>query len=143
MLRKVALSGLLAGLSACTSGIRPVSFGKDDCSFCKMTVMDKHFAAEILTKKGKVYILDDLSCARRFLESGGLQVSEVRDIYGCNFNGQGELLSLRESFLVHSDALTGPMQGHEAVFATAQEAEDYIQKNGGKIVPSSSFPGLK
>lgn len=129
--------------SSCSKGPKPIEYGKDDCSFCKMTVMDKRFAVEIISRKGKVFIMDDLICARQFITSGGLEVGEVESVYVSNFNGQNDLLLLKNSFLVKSPSINGPMQGHEGVFATENEANDFIQKNEGILLPSSSFPGIR
>ena len=49
----VALFSLSAFLS-CATGPEPIRFGKDNCHSCKMTLTDKRFGAEIVTKKGKV-----------------------------------------------------------------------------------------
>jgi len=43
---------VLALLSACSRAPEPIVYGKDACTHCKMTIMDKRFAAEIITSKG-------------------------------------------------------------------------------------------
>ena len=52
--------GLLTlSLSSCSTAPQPIRIGQDNCDFCKMTISDNRFGAEIITKKGKVYIFDD------------------------------------------------------------------------------------
>ncbi|MDX1911017.1 MAG: hypothetical protein SFV22_06010, partial [Saprospiraceae bacterium] len=55
------LSGCL-NMVACSTGPEPIRYGQDNCHACKMTLTDRRFGAEIVTKKGKVYKFDDLNC---------------------------------------------------------------------------------
>ena len=44
---------------------------------CKMTLVDKKFGAEVVTKKGKVYKFDDLNCMIKFYQ---LRISNPKKI---------------------------------------------------------------
>ena len=43
----------------------PINYGQDACKFCKMTIVDKQHAAEIVTKKGKPFKYDAIECMVR------------------------------------------------------------------------------
>ena len=47
----VVLVGFLTG---CSTEPLPIRYGQDNCDFCKMTISDHRFGAEIVTKKGKI-----------------------------------------------------------------------------------------
>ena len=58
-------------LLACNSGPQAISYGKDACSYCKMTIVEKPFGCEIVTSKGKVAKFDAIEClVAHFSETG-------------------------------------------------------------------------
>ena len=44
----------LINSSSCSSQVKPIKYGKDECYFCKMTIVDQKFGVEIVSKKGKI-----------------------------------------------------------------------------------------
>ena len=54
-LKHYSIFALLIFLIGCTVSPKPIDYGNDGCHFCKMTIVDKVHAAEIVTKKGKVF----------------------------------------------------------------------------------------
>ena len=61
---------LIINLDSCSTEPEQLQYGTDACHFCKMTLMDKKFGAELVTTKGKVYKFDDLSCFINYYNSG-------------------------------------------------------------------------
>ena len=54
-LKQLSIVVLLLIFTSCNVGPQAINYGSDGCHFCKMTIVDKVHAAEIVTKKGKVY----------------------------------------------------------------------------------------
>src|SRR5215212_5688861 len=53
---KLAVAMLLTFvMQSCSVGPQPIKYGSDACEFCKMTIMQKKFANEWVTDKGKVF----------------------------------------------------------------------------------------
>ena len=46
---------LLLIITGCNVSPKAIDYGNDGCHFCKMTIVDKLHAAEIVTKKSKIY----------------------------------------------------------------------------------------
>jgi copper chaperone NosL len=103
-------------LSSCNIGPEPIVTGKDNCYFCKMTITDAKYGAELLTKKGKVYKFDDVHCILSFIQSKMIAEKEVKDIYLVDFAGNHSLVKAGESFLLQSEAIRGPMNGNVVAF---------------------------
>ena len=59
---------VLLMLISCNISPQPIDYGNDGCHFCKMTIVDKTHAAEIVTDKGKVYKFDATECMIHFME---------------------------------------------------------------------------
>lgn len=116
------LIGMLS-LSSCSSGPQPIRWGKDNCHFCKMTISDQRFGAEVMTKKSKAYLFDDTHCLFKFLEEGTVPRQDIRAIYLTNFNAPNELLEVTQATLVQDERIKGPMNGDIAAFASEEAAK--------------------
>lgn len=115
----------------CSTGPRPIQYGTDSCAFCKMTLMDKHFGAEVVTKKGKVFVLDDANCLVRFLKKGGLAASEIAGRYITDYAHPGVLLAVENAAFLRSERLQTPMASGIAAFASLNELDGVkAQLNG-------------
>lgn len=125
-------------LSSCSNNLKPINYGKDECDNCKMTIMDKKFAAEILSVKGKAFKFDDLICTKQFVEAGKIDMKQIQDIFINNFSKPGEFIKLKESFVASSESLGSPMGGNMAAFSSADEAMKFIGTHSGtSVVPES------
>jgi len=113
-------------LSSCNSGPQPIDFGKDNCDFCKMTIVDKHFGAEVVTRKGKIFKFDDIHCLVSSLRSDVPAKKEVGSIYFVDYGG-GPWIRAESCQLLRSDSLHSPMNGNIAAFPTVA-ARDELQK---------------
>jgi len=119
----LALSLFLAG---CNSGqVEPIKLNKDGCDFCRMTISDGKFGAEIITPKGRVYKYDDLQCLLAFANENP---SEVKAIYVNDHSKDNELIDATTAFFVHHKEVRSPMLGNIAAFSTQQDAEAYASK---------------
>jgi copper chaperone NosL len=120
-----------SGLSACSSGPEPIHYGHDACHFCKMTISDKRFGAEIVTKKGKVYKFDDLSCLVAFQKSNSVPADQVAQVVSIDFSKDGALLDVNQAFFLKNDALKSPMRGNVATFSNEADRDAVDKQLGG------------
>jgi copper chaperone NosL len=102
--------------NSCTAGPEAIVAGTDNCYFCKMTITDAKYGAEIVTKKGRVYKFDDLHCLLAFTKAKMMDQTLVKDIYLVDFAGDHVLVKSNESFLLQGDAIHGPMNGNVIAF---------------------------
>jgi copper chaperone NosL len=128
----VAIALLL--MQSCSSGPQPIRFGEDACEFCKMTITDKKFGAEIETQKGKIYKFDDIHCLTSFLKSGTLDTQQVKNIYMVDFASAGNLVLSSQCFLLQSENIQAPMGSHIAAFANEDSLRSFqLQLNGKQV----------
>lgn len=124
---------LLFFLLACNSGPQQIKFGKDVCSFCKMTISDKRFGAELITKKGKIYFFDDPVCLKSFTDSKWVEENEVDNIYFVNFIGTHHLIPLKDASIVSNEEITGPMNGKWITFSNKDSAVLFLKSHNGTL----------
>lgn len=103
----------------------PIKLHKDNCDFCKMTIADGRFAAELITDKGRVYKFDDLSCMIRFSNENKNQVYAQK--YVNDYTKNNILVDAISAFFIYSTNVRSPMRGDVAAFATQEDAEEYAK----------------
>lgn len=123
--KAAALAAMFVLFTAASCNTEPEPFytGKDNCAFCKMTIMDKKFGAEIITAHGKTYKFDDVHCLLGFLKSGEVDKKQVAEIYFQNYSSPGNFVPANSSFLLKSETFHTPMSGNIAAFASKDERD--------------------
>lgn len=107
-----ALTLLLILASACGRKFEPIAYGKDACAHCKMTILDKRYAAEIVNPKGRVFKFDDIACLRGFEKEPG-SLLFVNDFTG----RQTGPLNAEKAVFLHHESFKSPMAGNFPAFA--------------------------
>ncbi len=105
-------------MSACATDPEPISYGKDACDHCRMTIMDSKFGAELVTAKGKVFKFDDVNCMINFGAKlpGGLE--EAAHVLVADMDQPFTLVPVQEACFVRADAVRSPMGSRVAAFAS-------------------------
>jgi copper chaperone NosL len=119
---------LLMGMSffvACSTKPEQLAFGTDACHFCKMTLMDKKFGAEIVTKKGKVYKFDDMNCFLNYYNSGYEAIEDLEHLLVVDFSSDGKLIDAKEAFYIKSPEIRSPMDGQLAAFESKENMDKF------------------
>lgn len=109
----VACLLFFAGLSSgCKHELRPIEYGTDNGSYCRMTIVEPRFAGAILTDKGRTLPFDALECMTQFVvqkESEGVDLSGFK--MHASVNDDGELYPVSDVYFVISDSIRTPMGG--------------------------------
>jgi copper chaperone NosL len=121
-MKKIILLFLVCGITACKRQFEPINFGHEACTHCKMTIMDKRFAAEILTGKGRAIKFDDLGCLLKYLKDEHFADPEAKLFVADYSHPGGEFLNARTAIYIHSDQFQSPMGGNYASSATNASA---------------------
>jgi copper chaperone NosL len=118
-------------ISSCQTGPQPIQYGQDNCAFCRMSIADKRFGAEICTRKGKVFKYDDFHCLLTALKAGYPDKKDIASIYFVDFNG-GPWIEAGKGFLLRSEVFHTPMNGNIAVFASEKSRTQCLQDCKGQ-----------
>jgi copper chaperone NosL len=130
--KKIAIPAMMAFMllittSSCNSGPEPLKTGIDNCQFCKMTISDVRFGAEIVTKKGRIYKFDDTRCITNFIKKGDVASDNIKNIYLSNYAGSHLLIDVNTALLLKAEELRSPMGGNVAAFDN-KDSLSVIQK---------------
>ncbi len=137
---KIAISMFLAAfmLSACSrSEPTAIAINTDNCDYCKMTIADLHFAAELITDKGKVYKFDDAACMFNFFKEN--KVNTESRLYVCDYTDATKFIESKSAFFAQGDEVASPMGGNLAAFSTEAAAKQYAQTKHASVVPGTNL----
>lgn len=132
-LQSLAITALCL-FSSCSRTPEPIIYGKDACAHCSMTVMDKRFASEIITAKGKVFKFDAIECMAGFLKENPEIAANEKSVFLVNdFDQPGKFVDARNTFFLNDDSFRTPMGGNVAAFVSKGSARAYDRNKPAKI----------
>jgi copper chaperone NosL len=125
---KPVLTLLFISLSFCSCSIspQPLKIGVDNCAFCKMTISNPRFGAEILTKKGKAFKYDDISCLVADLKQNSVTSENINAIYSVDFSSSHQLVDVKECLFLESENLRSPMGSNIASVSNKDTLNFYL-----------------
>ena len=131
-LKHYLIIALLLILYSCNVSPQPIDYGNDGCYFCKMTIVDKIHAAEIVTNKGKVYKFDASECMINFKNE--FEDSAEIKLYLTNQYSEPEVLidATKATFLI-SENVPSPMGAFLTAFKSQTDAEKVQTEKGGEL----------
>jgi copper chaperone NosL len=118
-------------ISACNnSQPQPIKINKDKCDYCEMTISDGRFGAEVITKKGRIYKFDDMSCLIRYKKENN--AVELSGHYIHDYSKSNTLIDATKAIYVEHKSYKSPMNGNIAAFQNKADAEKQAEKLGVK-----------
>jgi len=115
----------------CNVSPKPIDYGSDGCHFCKMTIVDKVHAAEIVTQKGKVYKFDATECMVNFMEE--FDTSEIALYLSNNYTEPEQLIDATKATFLISKNIPSPMGAFLSAFKNKADAEKTQAEKGGTL----------
>lgn len=111
-------------LFACSnSGPQLIQLNTDGCDFCRMTISDGRFAAEVITQKGRVYKFDDIGCMLKYRN----EQSDIvfKNYYTNEYLKDNVLIDATTAWYIYHDGFKSPMGSNIAAFSSQKEAHEY------------------
>ncbi len=137
---KTLLLPLFFLMLSCSKGPEPIVVGRDVCEYCKMVIADKRFAAEVITKKGRVYKFDAIECMIAYYNENE---QDIRSAYVVDFNSPNTFLPAESAYYVRSEGIRSPMGMNLSAFKSKEEAERAIREaKGGEILDFGAVRNL-
>lgn len=130
-LKHYSIIALLLLFFSCNVSPKPIDYGNDGCHFCKMTIVDKVHAAEIVTQKGKVYKFDATECMINFMEE--FDTSEIALYLSNNYTEPEELIDATKATFLISKNIPSPMGAFLSAFKTKADAKTMQAEKGGTL----------
>jgi len=130
-LKHYSFFALLLILIGCNASPKAIDYGNDGCHFCKMTIVDKVHAAEIVTKKGKIYKFDATECMVNFMKE--FDRSQIKLFLSNDYLEPEVLIDATTATFLISENIPSPMGAYLSAFKTKAEAEKIQAQKEGKL----------
>jgi copper chaperone NosL len=137
-----AMALMSLGLSGCgQNGPLPIAWGEDVCHFCKMTLVQKGFAAQRINAKGKAYKFDSIECLLEDLKMRPATANELIFVSDWSRPEAG-FLEARSAVFLKAASIASPMGSGLAGFAAKDSALAFRNRMGGEIMEWERLPSL-
>ncbi|WP_456438706.1 nitrous oxide reductase accessory protein NosL [Psychroserpens sp.] len=130
-LKHYLIIALLFLFCSCNVSPKPIDYGSDGCHFCKMTIVDKVHAAEIVTKKGKIYKFDATECMIHFMDE--FDTSEIKFYLSNNYTEPEVLIDATTATFLISKNIPSPMGAFLSAFENKADAVNFQAKKEGEL----------
>ena len=123
--KKMAVAVLSASLllGSCSTKPEPFKLGLDECSHCRMTIIDPKFGGETITTKGKIFKFDDVNCMLDFLSTGKLAEKEINQNVVVNYEKKDDFINVNSAYFLTSPDFKSPMGSNTAAFVSKESAK--------------------
>lgn len=130
-LKHYTLMALLLIFISCNISPQAIDYGNDGCHFCKMTIVDKVHAAEVVTKKGKVYKFDASECMINFMKQ--FETNEIKLYLSNNYTEPEALIDATKATFLISENIPSPMGAYLSAFKNENDAKKFQSEKGGDL----------
>src|SRR6266511_182223 len=113
--------------------VGPVALAPEDmCSYCKMAISEKRYAAELIDSEGQAFKFDDIGCMANFIKSKR-NASKTIAYFVMDYD-ERQWIKAEEAHYVRSSELSTPMNGGLIAFNTEAKAQEAGGKFHGKLL---------
>ena len=116
---------------SCEVAAEKIDFGKDQCSFCVMNIVDKTHAAQYVTKKGKQFKFDAIECMVNDLSDK--KEEELAIILVSDYSNPGIMIPAISATYLISPEIKSPMGANLSAVSESQAGDLLQQKHGGDL----------
>jgi len=107
--------------------IAPVALAPEDmCSYCRMAISEKQYAAELIDSDGQAFKFDDIGCMANFIKTKKDTAKSVA-YFVMDFN-EHQWLKAEDAYYVRSSELHTPMNGGIIAFKDPSRAKETAEK---------------
>ena len=121
---------ILLGIISCKVEPRAIEYGKDQCDFCLMNIVDKTHATQYVTKKGKQFKFDAIECMINNL--GDKNEGDIAILLVTDFRKPGVMMDAKTASYLISEEIKSPM-GANLSASTLEKIKELQQKHTGEI----------
>lgn len=122
--------------------VAPIALAPEDmCTYCKMAISEKRYAAELIDDDGQAFKFDDIGCMSNFV-TGQKAEMKIAAYFVIDFESR-QWTKADDAFYVHSPELKTPMSGGIIAFKNEVQAKEAAAKYHGKLLRFEDLLRLK
>jgi len=126
---KAAAVGVLLFFSSCQIEPAEIAYGSDACHYCKMTIVDKAHAAQIVSTKGKAFKYDAIECMMNDLKDR--DSSDIGLMLVADYSHPGQQVNAEAAHFLVSEEIPSPMGAFLSAFSSTEDRVEVSVSNTG------------
>jgi copper chaperone NosL len=127
-MKRISLLLTVFAFLSCSKEPEPISYGLDMCHYCKMTIVTKTHAAQMVTDKGKQYKFDAIECMVRFLNEKQELIAKS-NLLITDYNSPGNMTNAKTAGYLICNEITSPMGANLTGFTSIEKAKAQIDNS--------------
>jgi len=127
----ILLLAIFGCIMGCSVSPKPIDYGHVGCHYCSMTIVDKQHAAQLVTKKGKVFNFDAVECMMNQLKDE--DNTEMALFLVNDFDKPGALVDASKATYLISENIPSPMGEYLSAFADKEAATYTMNVQDGRL----------
>ena len=124
----------LAGCGPSGGPPAPVAYGRQACDHCHMTIAEPRYAAQLVTRTGKVYAFDEPGCLALFYREAAVPRDDVAGLWVNDFLDPTRRLHADSAVYIRTGRLHTPMGSGLAAVRPGAEADSLQRMTGGDVL---------
>tara|TARA_R110002072_G_scaffold31040_11_gene96271 strand:- start:5529 stop:5972 length:444 start_codon:yes stop_codon:yes gene_type:complete len=129
------------GLFGCNRQAKPIEYGKQACDYCRMSIVDERYAAQLVSSKGKTYSFDAIECMINYKHE---HTEEWQQVLVTDYNHPKKLIPAEVCWIVRSKNLPSPMGMYLTAVPNRVAADELVKGNEGAVYPYAEvYQGLE
>ena len=109
-----------------------INYGNDVCHYCKMTIVDKTHASEIVNNKGKASKYDAIECMLNDIQERNKD--DIALYLVTDYINPEKLTDATNATYLISESIQSPMGANLTAFANKSDAEKFAKSNNDKLL---------
>ena len=118
-------------LTSCNLQTNKIHYGEDGCHFCSMTIVDQQHAAQLVTRKGKVYKFDAAECMINSLQD--FEIEKIARFLVTDYGAPTELIDATSATFIISPEMPSPMRANLSASKSKESATAILAGKQGDI----------
>lgn len=122
---------LIFTLTSCNLQTNEIHYGEDGCVYCSMTIVDQQHAAQLVTRKGKVYKFDAAECMINSLSD--FDTEKVAQFLVTDYSAPTELIDATIATFIVSPEMPSPMRANLSASKSKESAITILGAKQGEL----------
>jgi copper chaperone NosL len=99
-----------------------------------MSIVEKPFATELITKQGKIEKFDSIECLAAYILKEIIKNDKIHSLWVTDYQENDKFIEAKNAFYINSKSIRSPMGMFLSAFKNQEEAIKTLNDKEGKIL---------
>lgn len=130
-MRNISLLIIALLFIGCSNKVQQINYAQDACDFCRMSIVDKAHASQLVSDKGKNFKFDAIECMLHYM--GENPHNTYSHMLVAVLTNPGELIDANKATYIISKDIPSPMGASLSAVRVKSDAQKIVEQQSGEI----------